>query len=166
MREKNGPHGKWCSARGFLEEFVKRHAPGFDCQEDARQGEIEDGIRKQQDEQFAQEDAEDARRRMSWATKYYTPDAPDAVLLCGLAWEYRRNSARKATKIQSRRTWPTLRELKLATAIAERTLKKIIKICDLRPKNGEIVQEPSAARTSADAVLCRCVTARVWLLAC
>jgi len=37
-------------------------------------------------------------------------------------------------------TWPTLRELKLATAIPERTIKEIIK--RLRPKHGEIVEKP------------------------
>jgi hypothetical protein len=120
----NDPSGRLFD-REFLERFVEAHAPGFDWREDARQGEIEDRIRKQNDEQFAQEHAEDARYGMARATKFYTPDAPDGVLLCALAWEYR-----KQHKF-IRRMWPSLRE---------RTLKKIIK--SLRPKKGEIIKEP------------------------
>jgi hypothetical protein len=136
--QENGPHGKWCSARGLLEEFVKRHSPDFDWREDARQGESEDRIRDQEDNRIAQERAEDERLRMSWSTKYYTPDAPDGFLFCNLAWDYRRSATKRRRFI--RRTWPTLRELKLATALDERTLKNIIS--DLRPKNGEVVKEP------------------------
>jgi len=131
---KNGPHGKWRATRDFLEEFIETNAPGWNWREDARQGEIESRVRKQEDRRIAKDIAEDARWRMSWATKYYTPDVPDGFLLCGLAREDR-NRRRFI-----RRTWPTLRELKLATAIPERTLKKII--VSLRPKNGEIVKEP------------------------
>ena len=54
------------------------------------------GFESNEDERIVQEHAEDARWKMSWATKYYTPDAPDAFLLCGLAWEYS-----KTTKIHS-----------------------------------------------------------------
>lgn len=128
----NDPGGR-LSDREFLERFVEARAPGFDWREDARQGEIEDGIRKQEDGQFAQEQAEDARYGMARATKFCTPDAPDGVLLCALAWEYRKQ--RKFI----RRTWPSLRKLNLATAIPERLLKKIIK--SLRPKKGEIIKE-------------------------
>jgi hypothetical protein len=39
-----------------------------------------------------------------------------------------------------RETWPTLRELKMATAIPERTLQKIIK--NLRPQKNEMTKEP------------------------
>jgi hypothetical protein len=131
--QQNGPHGKWPSARDFLEEFLRTHAPGWNWRDEARQGEIEHRIPKQEDDRFAQEHAEDGRWRMSWATKYHTPDAPDGVLLCGLAWEYRKQ------RRFIRRTWPTLRELKLATAIPERTLRKIIK--RLQPKKGEIIKE-------------------------
>jgi hypothetical protein len=133
----NDPSGR-LSDREFLERFIEAHAPGFDWREDARLGENDDRIRKQEDERIAQEHAEDARMRMSWATKHYTPDAPDGVLLCVLAWEYRR-SPRGHRRI-IRGTLPTLRELNVATAIPERTLKKIIK--DLRPTKGEIVRLP------------------------
>jgi hypothetical protein len=134
---KNGPHGKWPGfhgARDFLEDFIQTHAPSWDRQEDARQGEIEDRNSARENERFAKERAEDARWRMAHATKFYTPDAPDGVLLSLLAWEYR-----KRRRI-IRRVWPTLRELKLATAIPERTLQKIIK--SLRPARGEIIKEP------------------------
>jgi hypothetical protein len=53
-----------------------------------------------------------------------------------LAWEYRR-SPRGHRRI-IRRMWPTLRELKVATAIPERTLKELIK--RLRPTKDEIVR--------------------------
>jgi hypothetical protein len=122
------------SDREFLERLIEAHVPGFDWREDARQGESEDRIREQQDERIAQESAEHARWNMAWATKYYTPDAPDCVLLHGLAWENRKQ------RRFIRNPWPTLRELKLATAIPERTLKKIME--SLGPKNGEIIKEP------------------------
>jgi hypothetical protein len=71
---------------------------------------------------------------MAHSTKFYTPGAPDGQLLCILAWEYRKRQR------VIRRTWPTLRELNLATAIPERTLKKIIK--NLRPQKDEMTKEP------------------------
>ena len=132
--KKNGPHGRWLRLRDFLEEFIGTHDPSFDWREDARQGEIEERIREQQGERIAQEHAEHARWEMAWVTKFYTPDMPDDVGLSALAWEYRKRQR------LIRRTWPTLRELKLATAIPERTLKKIV--LSLRPKKGEIVKEP------------------------
>ena len=118
----------------FLERFIQACAPGFDWRKDARQGEIEDQVREQEDEQIAQEQAEDTRLRMSFATKHYTPDAPDGYWLCALAWEHRKQRRLVRT------TWPSLRELKRATAIPERTLKKIIK--NLRPTKSEKVKLP------------------------
>ena len=102
--------------------------------EDARQGEIEGRKQKEEDERITKEIAEDARLSKARTSKFYTPDAPDGFLLCSLAWEYRKR--RKFT----RKTWPTLRELNLATAIPERTLKKIIK--SLQAKKGEIIKLP------------------------
>jgi len=122
------------SDRKFLESFIEAHAPGFDLWEDVRQGEIEDRIREQEDQQIAQEYADDARYRMSLTTKYYTPTAPDGYWLCDLAWEYRKR------RRLIRTTWPSLRELKRATAIPERTLKRIIE--NLRPKTDERVTLP------------------------
>jgi len=126
--------GQRLSDREFLERFIQAHDPGLDWREDARLGEKEDRIREQEDEQSAREQAEDARLRMSSATKYYTPDAPDDYWLCSLAWQYRHK------RPFVRKMWPTLREVKFATAIPERTLKTIIK--SLRPKKGEIVTLP------------------------
>ena len=148
---KNGPHGKWLGSRDFLEEFIRTHAPGWNWREDARQGENEDRNYARENERIAKEIAEDARRGMARATKYYTPDTPDPVLLWGLAWETRHKkpspeefkefgwSAWKHRTV-IRKTWPTLRALNLATAIPERRLKKIIK--SLRPRKREIIREP------------------------
>jgi len=135
--KKNGPHDKWVGPHGvrdFLKEFISFHAPRWNYREEALQGAIEDRNYQQENERIAQEQAEVERYELSWETKYYTPDAPDGFLLCGLAWEYRKRQR------LFRRTWPTLRELKLATAIPERTLKKIV--LSLRPNKGEIVKEP------------------------
>jgi hypothetical protein len=128
----NDPSGR-LSDREFLDRFIEAHAPGFDWRQDALQGEKEDQEHERENERIAKENAEDARYRMAWANKFCTPDAPDGVLLCALVWEYRKQRF-------IRRTWPTLRELKLATAIPERTLKKTIK--SLRPKKGEIIKLP------------------------
>ena len=94
--------------------------------EDARQGEIEDRNHDKETERMAKEMAEDALLGKAYATKFHTPAAPDAVLLYRLAWEYRDK------KRVIRKTWPTLRELKLAMAIPERVLQKLI--TDLRPR--------------------------------
>ena len=123
------PDGKFPN-RTLLEHFIEVHAPGWDWRKEADEGKQADDI----EERFAKERAEDARWRMANATKFYTPDAPDGVLLSLLAWEYR-----KRRRI-IRRVWPTLRELKLATAIPERTLQKLIK--SLGPARGEIIKEP------------------------
>lgn len=142
---ENGPHGKWYSTRDFLEEFTKTHAPGWDPREDARQGEIESVNREKEDKRIAKEIAEDARLSKARTSKFYTPDAPDGYWLCALAWEYRKQ------RRYIRRTWPTLRELKFATAIPERTLKKIVR--SLRPKKDEIVKFPLRHRFSRRGVL-------------
>ena len=109
--KKNGPHGKWLRARDFLEEFISAHAPSWNWREDARWG-------------------------MARATKFYTPNAPDPVLLSALAWEWRKKRVKNPDARHwwenvkryrmTRTTWPTLQKLKLATAISERTLGKII----------------------------------------
>jgi len=148
--------GRACDPRNklsdckFLESFIEAHAPGFDWREDARQGEIEAQKYKQENERIAKEQAEDERWRLARSTKFHTPDVPDALLLCALAWE---SHSKKPSKEEfeglgwsawkhwliTRKTWPTLRELKLATAIPERQLEKII--WDLQPNKGEIVEE-------------------------
>jgi hypothetical protein len=147
----HGPKGKWLRSRDFLEEFISAHAPGWNWREDARQREVEDRNYQRENERIAKEIAEDARWGMARATKSYTPNAPDPVLLWALAWETRHKkpspeefkrfgwSAWKHWTV-IRETWPTLRELKLATAIPERTLKKIIK--SLRPRKSEIIKLP------------------------
>jgi hypothetical protein len=147
----HGPHGKWRSARDFLEEFIQHYAPNWNWREEARIGEVEARNYKTENERIAKEHAEDARSGMARATKFYTPDAPDPVLLCALAWEVRHKkpspegfkrfgwSAWKHWTV-IRETWPTLRKLKLATAIPERVLRGIIK--NLRPQKNEMTKEP------------------------
>jgi hypothetical protein len=134
----------------FLECFIEAHAPGFDWREDARQGEIETQNYKRENERIAKDIAEDERWRLARSTKSHTPDVPDAGLLCALGWE---SHSKKPSNeeferlgwsawkhwLVTRKTWPTLRELKLATAIREPELKKII--TDLRPKKGEIIKQ-------------------------
>jgi hypothetical protein len=147
---KNGPRGEWRTS-DFLQQFLKTHAPFWDYREDARQGKIEDRNYQRENERLAKEIAEDARWGMARATKSYTPNAPDPVLLWALAWETRHKkpspeefkqfgwSAWKHWTV-IRETWPTLRELKMATAIPERVLKRTIK--NLRPQKKEMTKEP------------------------
>jgi hypothetical protein len=149
--QKNGPHGKWRSARDFLEEFLNTHAPGWDWREDARQGEIEDLNYNRENERIAKEIAEDARYGVALVTKFHTPNEPDGMRLCALAWEYRRTQRGQRRII--RRTWPTLRELKLATAISERVLTKTVK--NLRPKKTEMTKEPRIVPLVFDALRCK-----------
>jgi hypothetical protein len=127
----NDPRGQ-LSNREFLDRFIEAHAPGFDWRQDALQGEKEDQKHERENERIAKEFA-DARYGLARASKFCTTDTPDGVLLCALAWEYRKQ------RRFIRRTWPSLRELKLATAIPERPLKKIIK--SLRPTRGESIKE-------------------------
>jgi hypothetical protein len=123
----NGPRDKCPDAREFLKSFIEAHAPGWDWRKDAAIGEVEDWNYERENKRIAKERAEDARWRMACTSKFYTPDVPDAGLLLGLAWKWRH-----------KKSWPTLRELKLAVAIPERLIRKIIK--RLRPKKGEIIK--------------------------
>ena len=91
-----------------------------------------------------------ARVSSSRPSKFFTPDSPNAVLLQSLAWEWRTKRVMNPHARHwwenykhyqvIRTTWPSLRELKLATAISERTLGKIIR--NLKPKKTEITKEP------------------------
>jgi len=139
--QKHGPHGKWRTV-DFLEEFIRYHAPNWNWRAEAVKGGIEHRNYKQENKRIAKEIAEDARFGMARATKSHTPDALDGLLLYGLAWEltWEHNRSRCGQRRIVRRTWPTVRELKLATAFSERELKKIM--WDLRPAKGEIIKEP------------------------
>jgi hypothetical protein len=136
--QKRGPHGRWRDACDFLEEFIHYHAPNWNWRAEAVKGGIERRDCKRENERIAKDIAADARLRMARATKSHTPDAPDGLLLYGLACEHGR-SLRGQRRIV-RRTLPTLRELKLATAIPEREMRRIMS--DLRPKQGEIIKQP------------------------
>jgi hypothetical protein len=90
--KKNGPHGKWPGAhsvRDFLGEFISFHAPRWNYREEARHGAIEDRNYQLENERIAKEIAEDERLSLALFSKVYTPDAPDTVRLCALAWEVR-----------------------------------------------------------------------------
>jgi hypothetical protein len=143
----HGPHGRWRGARDFLEKFIQHYAPRWNWREEARIGEAEDRNYKLENERIAKERAEDARWTMARVNKFWTPEFPDAGLLYGLAWDYRRSPWKK--RRITRGTWPTLRELKLATAIPERELEKIIR--RLRPKKTEITKEPQIVPRVFDA---------------
>jgi hypothetical protein len=79
-------------------------------------------------EQIAKEQAQMARHHEAWRKRYVTPDQPDIGMLYELRLTIPIDPA----------SWPTLRELKMATAIPERLLEAII--ADLRPRTGEIVR--------------------------
>ena len=162
--QSNDPYRK-LPDRDFLEDFIQYYAPNWNWRKDATEGEIEDKIYKQENERIAKAHAEDVRWKMALTNKFCTPDAPDAGLLGLLAWEWRHKplspeemkrpgwSVKQRWKV-IRRTWPTLRELKLATAIPERVIKKII--ANLRPRKGEIVKQPIRNRSSkSGTVPCR-----------
>lgn len=125
--EQHGPSGNRPDDREFLKSFIEEHAPGWDWRKEAAIGEVEDWNYERENKRIAKERAEDARWRMARTSKFYTPNVPDAGLLLGLAWKWRH-----------KKPWPTLRELKLAMAIPERLIRKIIK--RLRPKKGEIIR--------------------------
>jgi hypothetical protein len=126
-----------------LEEFIQYHSPNWDWRTEAQIGEVEDRRYQRENERLAKVHADDARWGMAVTSKWYTPEVPDACGLLRLAWEWR---SKKPTREKSgwkhqrfiRRTWPTLRELKLATAIPEKTLRKIIR--NLRPKKTEMTR--------------------------
>jgi hypothetical protein len=142
----HGPHGKWRGACDFLEEFIQHYAPNWNWREEARQGEIEDRNYARENERVAKEHADDVRSRLGRRSRFFTPDIPDAFLLQHLAWEWRR-FARKQRRVV-RKEWPTLRELKLATAIPERALEKIVR--RLQPKKAEMTKEPQIVPLAFD----------------
>jgi len=121
----NGPHGRWSNDREFLEHFVREHAPGWKWREC-----INDGTRVRRNERNVKEIAESARFCKAIRTRFVTPDAPDS----GGLLRFRR------IRPSDPSTWPTVRELKLATAIPERVIQKIV--ATLRPLESEIVTIP------------------------
>jgi hypothetical protein len=149
----------------FLEEFVARYAPGWNWLEwrdkiddgevrvkrfvptDAWQrteiptdpadwatlpGKIYYGRSRSRNERISEEQARRTRHDQARVKRSITPNEPDA----GRVHQLKRIIPTDPT------TWPTLRELKLATAIGERTIKRIIANLRPAPRQAEIVTIP------------------------
>jgi hypothetical protein len=121
--QKNGPFGQAADVRKFLQDFVKVWKQGD------RESELEN-------QQIAKDAAEDERKQIAAHTKHHTPDIPDAGLILDLPWEFRQRLDHGICKTYPVAQWPTLRQLKLATALPERVIKRTID--SLRPQKGEI----------------------------
>jgi hypothetical protein len=150
----------------FLEEFVARYAPGWYWLEwrdkiddgevrvkrfvptDAWQrteiptdpadwatfpGKIYYGGSRSRNERIAKEGARMKRRDEARVNRFVTADEPDDGMLHDL---------RQRMIPTDPASWPTLRELKLATAMPERTIKKIIANLRPAPRQAEIVTIP------------------------
>jgi hypothetical protein len=121
----NGPRDPSLDDCEFLEQFIKKHAPNWkfrDFLNDGTLAEQDDKITKD----FAWLDLQDKAR----TDRFVTANEPDAGWL----------SAPRRLIPNDPTTWPTLRELKLATAIPERIIKKIV--ASSAPKKAEIVRKP------------------------
>jgi hypothetical protein len=94
-------------------------------------GKIYYGGSRSRNERIAKERAWMKRHDEARVNRYVTAGEPDAGMLHDL---------RKRIIPTDRTTWPTLRELNLATAIPERTINRII--ANLRPTQAEIVTIP------------------------
>lgn len=79
---------------------------------------------------IAEETARIARREAAMTNQFITPDEPDLSYLSHL----------RGIAVNDSTTWPTVRDLKMVTAMSERTIKEII--AGLRPKRSEICMPP------------------------
>lgn len=126
---------RWARAEGFddkpfpgggpfLDAFIQKFAPGWDWRKDIdKNGEL-----GAQNDQIAAENAVIYRADRAKKERYVTPDNPDLDSLHAL----------KRVMVNDPTTWPTLRDLKLATALPERRLEKIV--AALSPNKNEIVR--------------------------
>jgi hypothetical protein len=121
----NGPHGRWRSDHDFLTCFIEKHNPGWKWRE-----QIDDGSHENANERLAKMGVECERFSKAIRNRFVSPGVPDYGALFRL----------RGMRPNDPTTWPTLRELKLATAIPERTIEKII--AKLRPTPAEIVTIP------------------------
>lgn len=105
LAQKNGPTGILRDDVSFLNAFIARHAPGWNWRE-----QIGDGELARQNERIVKEQVWLERKEKARRSKFVTPDDPDrGVLLSFLT-----------IRSSDPATWPSLRDLKLATAIGER----------------------------------------------
>jgi hypothetical protein len=126
--KKHGPHGRWDNPSDFLEEFIVTHGQG-------RQNSwtyIVPRTRDACDERNINEMAEMRRHSRALRQRFATPAKPDPSMLRHL----------RAVKPYDATTWPTLRELKIATALSERRIKMILVQLRPKPANGEIIKLP------------------------
>jgi hypothetical protein len=127
----NGPRDQSLKPWEFLEEFIQEHAPNLQWRD------INDvKALAEMDEEMANENARLEVRKRARKERFVTPIEPDAGWLSYL----RRLNPNDPT------TWPTLFELKLATAIPQRVIEKIV--AGSVPKKGEIVTIPLRHKVS------------------
>ncbi len=124
LASKNGPPGPWPDSKLFLEAFIEKHAANWNWR-----AQITDDELSRQNEAIAQENARRARYEKAVRDRFTTADEPDLDILRDLSGGH--------FPIDLAATWPTLRRLKLATAMPERRVKKIIQ--SLVPRNGEVI---------------------------
>jgi hypothetical protein len=117
----NGPRGRWQSHNAFLKDFIRTHAPGWDWRKGA-------GTVAARDERYIRELAQDLRSSRAHRNRHILPVAPDPAWLIFLANRIKRNEPM---------TWTTLKEMKLAMGLSERTIRQTIK--SSRPKKSELV---------------------------
>ena len=124
----NGPHGSWRSDHDFLTCFIEKHDPGWKWRE-----QIDDGNHEKENERIAKLRAESERFSKAIRNRFVSPGAPaSGMSLLPL----------RGMRSNDPTTWPTLRELKLATGVPERTSKRIIAGSQPEPRQTEIVTIP------------------------
>jgi hypothetical protein len=120
------PYGRMRD-REFLEAFIQKCVPEWDWRKQTlNRAQIED--RAARDEHNIQEMAQMVRDSRAHRNRHVLPERPDPSRLIFLANRIRPNEPM---------TWATLKELKLATGLSERTIRLIIE--SNRPKKSELV---------------------------
>ncbi len=125
---------RWARAEGFddkpfpgggpfLDAFIQNFEPQWDWRKDIDEGEL-----AAQNKQIAEENGVIYRADRAKTQRFVTPDNPDLDSLYAL----------KRVMANDPTTWPTLRELKLATLLPERRIEKIV--AALSPNKNEIVR--------------------------
>ncbi len=125
IARKHGPKGPWLSDYDFLDEFIQSHAPDWDWRKA-----ITDGKPAARDKRLEDEWAWLDRQERARSERFVTADNPDLGCLHDL------ERSLPTLTLKDPTTWPTLRLLKLATAIPERRIKEIA--ASLEPEEGEI----------------------------
>jgi hypothetical protein len=111
----------------FLEAFIRKCALGWDWRKQT-EGRKQAEKRAAREERYIREWAQMNRDSRAHRNRHVLPERPDPSRLIFLAARIRPNQPM---------TWPTLKELKLATGLSERTIRQIIK--SNRPKKSELI---------------------------